>query len=107
MLAVDGPTLLEAAPATRETDGRPAFCVNCGAELDIELEDAADSEEYGVDYCSSCGAPVPTGSGDEESAAKSVERINCPGCGSLVAADEAECGHCREAIRTASVASSR
>jgi DNA-directed RNA polymerase subunit RPC12/RpoP len=90
--------LRDGSDGSAESDGsagseRPQFCANCGAELDLELAETGDGK-FGVNYCNACGAPVPSGGESGEA----TERINCPGCGSLVQKDQSECGYCGETL---------
>ncbi|AUX07781.1 hypothetical protein AArcSl_0124 [Halalkaliarchaeum desulfuricum] len=77
----------------RDGETPPRFCANCGAELapefgegDVEGEDS----EFGVNYCSSCGAPVPSAA----DTATEKRRCNCPDCGARNDADRSECDYC-------------
>lgn len=78
-------------PGTEGSD-HPQFCVNCGATLDLAADDADDGErqEFEVNYCGSCGAPVPS---TTETAAES-ERTNCSECGAPNDADQTKCDYC-------------
>lgn len=78
-----------------ETGGGPQFCANCGAKLDREIdENSPGSQEFEVNYCSSCGAPVPS----TADTAPAAQRTNCPECGAPNDAEQTECDYCEATL---------
>lgn len=79
------------------------FCPNCGEKVNFEIHDAADTtEEFHVNYCGSCGAPLVAGrSGTDDQGSENeqpIERENCPECGVLNGVDRTECRHCHSSL---------
>lgn len=79
----------------QETGDGPQFCANCGAKLDHETgENSSGSQAFAVNYCGSCGAPVPS----TADTAPAAQRANCPECGALNDAERTECDYCEATL---------
>ena len=96
----------------RDSGTDAQFCANCGAELAFELvdgddtrveddqieDDEGDTGEYSVNYCSSCGAPVPSTSDGDADGGVERRRRNCPDCGAPNDPDRTACDYCGAAL---------
>ncbi|MDR5673116.1 Zn-ribbon domain containing protein [Halalkaliarchaeum sp. AArc-CO] len=110
----------------RDSESEPRFCANCGAELafepvdedgDGEDGDGADGDgedgdgkdgessdgqdehrEYSVNFCSSCGAPVPDATDGDAGGGAERRRQNCPDCGAPNDPDLTACDYCGTAL---------
>lgn len=74
-----------------EGDETPAYCPNCGTEIEVAYDAAGDAGgEWAINFCPECGAPVAPDS-ESEAAARPQ---NCPDCGALNDPLATECEYC-------------
>lgn len=77
----------------RRREERETHCANCGSTIDFEAYETGETEsdEWDVNYCTNCGAPVLA----DANAGPTREKRNCPDCGTPTDPEEGECSYCR------------